>query len=454
MSNVRNMTEGSPIKHILAFSLPILGGNLFQQLYNVVDSVIVGRYVGTTGLAAIGAVNSIQFLFFSVCMGLASGIGIVVSQSFGAGRSVKRSITNGAKIMLAVGIMMSIISFFLAKPALVLMGTPEHIMGDGVVYLRTVCIGLLATAAYNCAAEMLRALGDSKTPLYFLVGASILNIILDLVFILVFHMGVFGAAFATVISQAFSALGAITYAVLKNPYFKLKKEDWQTEKLMMRKCVRLGVPIAFQYSLIAVSCIALQIVVNQFGAVVIAAYTVTNKVENVISIPFTTLTTALAAYTGQNIGARKVERVRKGLKSGAVIMLVYTAIMSPMVFFGGSLIIQLFVNDPEVIAFGAQAFRIVSLFYIPLGSIYVVRGVLNGTGDGTFAFMSGIMEMLGRICLAKPLTMIAGIGVWGIWLATSLTWLVTGLAGIIRYRMGKWVVPEKRETAETHQENK
>lgn len=442
---VRNMTEGSSLRPIIRFSVPILAGNLFQQLYNVVDSVIVGRYVGTDGLAAVGATGSIQFLFFSVCFGLASGIGIIISQFFGAGESssVKRSITNGALVMLIAAIAMSIISFLLAEPGLHLMGTPDNIIDSSVLYLRTVCTGLVAMAAYNCIAEMLRALGDSKTPLMFLVVSTAINIVLDLFFILTFHMGVFGAALATVIAQAFSAAGAILFAVLKNPYFQIRKEEWKIETGIVYKCIKTGLPVALQYSMIAISCIALQAVVNAFGSVVVAAYTVTSKVENVISQPYATLTSALAAYSGQNIGAGKVRRVQTGFQNCSIIMAAYTLCVVPAVFFGGTAIMQLFVQDAEVTIFGANALKITSLFYLPLGMIYVTRGVLNGTGDTMFAFLSGAMEMLGRICLAKPLTRIGKIGVWGIWFATSLTWLIAGLTGIVRYGMGKWALKSK-----------
>ncbi len=439
-TEVNRMTEGNPFKLLLVFGFPILVGNLFQQLYNVVDSIIVGAYVGTNGLAAVGAVGAVQFFFFSFCMGLSSGIGIVIAQFFGASddESVKKSIINGALLALLVAIVMSTLGVTGATTCLELMGTPDEIIQDATLYMRSTCAGIVGISMYNTAAEMLRALGDSKTPLKFLVFAALTNIVLDFILIVYFDMGVLGAGVATATSQYLAAIGIFTYAVYKNPYFRLSKESMVIDGGIIKKCAKTGMPVALQFSMIAVSCIVLQIVVNGFGAVVVATNTVVSKVENVIAQLFFALTTSLQAYTGQNIGAGKVERVHQGFKCGLLIVVAYTLVIVPIIYIFGDWIIKVFVDDPAVIELGAQALKVTSSFYIFLGFIYLTRGTLNGAGDSKFALMGGCMEVIGRVCFAKPLTMVSAIGVYGIWIATGIAWFGTGMMGMIRYKQGKW----------------
>lgn len=441
MSNKLNkMTEGNTLKIILAFALPVLIGNLFQQLYNIADSMIVGNYVGTQGLAAVGAVGSIQFLFFSFCLGLSSGIGIVVSQYFGADNHtyVKKSIVNGIILTAILSVTVSVLGVLLARKCLEFMNTPTEIIGDSQRYMTATCVGIVGIGMYNTFAELLRALGDSKTPLKFLTLATITNIVLDVVLIVNFDMGVLGAGVATACSQFLAAIGVIIYSMRNNPYCKFTFKDFKIDKVIISKCIRTSLPVALQYSMIAVSLVVLQSVVNGFGPLIVAAFTVTSKVENVISQPYITLTAAMTAYSGQNFGAGKLDRVGEGIKWGTIIMVGYTAIMVPLVFIFGDKITALFVSDAEVIHTGAYALKITSSFYLFLGLIYVTRGVLNGVGDTMFAFISGVLEMLGRVGFAKPMTLISGIGVWGIWIATGITWFMAGSAGVIKYKKGTW----------------
>lgn len=441
MSNkVSKMTEGNTLKIILAFALPVLIGNLFQQLYNVADSMIVGNYVGTQGLAAVGAVGSVQFFFFSFCLGLSSGIGIVVSQFFGADNHelVKKSIINGIILTFVLSLTVSVTGLLFARKCLEFMNTPAEIINESHRYMTATCIGIVGIGMYNTFAELLRALGDSKTPLKFLTLAACTNIALDIVLIVFFDMGVLGAGVATACSQFLAAFGVVIYTLKKNPYFKFQRSDIRIDKMIIKRCLRTSIPVALQFSMIAISLVVLQSVVNGFGPLIVAAFTVTSKVENVISQPFATLTTAMTAYSGQNYGAGKLDRVKEGIKWGLILMASYTAIMVPCVFFFGHKITAVFVSDPEVITTGAQALKITSSFYIFLGLIYVTRGVLNGVGDTMFAFISGVLEMLGRVGFAKPMTMIAAVGVWGIWIATGITWFMAGTAGVVKYRLGKW----------------
>lgn len=437
---VKDMTVGKPVGLLLSFMLPMLIGNVFQQFYNMVDSMIVGKYVGADALAAVGATSSLNFLIFSLCGGMSNGIGIIISQYFGAGNDegVKKAIANAVYIMTVVAFIMGLVGVLMSKPLLILLNTPQDILDTSAMYMKIMCGGVFAVAIYNCVAAILRAIGDSRTPLYFLIVASILNIVLDLLFVRVFNMGVAGAGIATIIAQLLSGVGSLLFALVKNPYFKIEKVHMKLQKNIIAQCIRMGVPLAFQSSLIAVSCVALQSVVNTFGSVVVAAYTATNRMEQLVQQPYNSLGMAMSTYTGQNMGAGKLDRVKQGYRKGCMMMAIFSFAMLPLAQFGGEWIMKLFVNEAEVIAMGSQALKITSWFYFFLGLIYVTRGMLNGAGDAAFSFINGVVEMIGRICFAKPLTMIPGIGIWGIWIATALTWFITGIVSVLRYFQGKW----------------
>ena len=437
---VKNMTQGSELKHILLFTLPLLAGNLFQQLYNIVDSVIVGRYLGHEALAAVGATGSITFLFYALCNGLSAGAGILISQSFGAGRNddVKRYISNSAYTLLAVGAGLTVISVIAAQLLLQFLDTPQNILPDAVAYMRTACAGTVAVAAYNWINSVLRALGDSKTPLYFLIIASVLNVGLDLLFVFVFGMGVVGAAAATVISQGVSALGSILFAAKKNEYLRLKREHLRLRREHISRCLTTGVPIALQNALVSVSMISLQKTANSFGDTVVAAYTATMRVEQLIQQPFNSLGTALSTFSGQNIGAGKPERVVTGYRRSMLITAGFGTLMLAVFALTANYIVGFFVTDALVVEIGGKALLLSACFYVPLGFIHTTRGLLNGAGDVLFAFLNGLAEVIGRIGFAAVLVMIPGVGMWSVWLTTCLTWVLTAVMCLIRYKSGIW----------------
>lgn len=434
-SKTMNMTVGNPVRLLLIFSIPMLIGNVFQQLYNLVDSMIVGQYVGENALAAVGATNSVGFLFFAICNGIGSGGGIITARQFGAGdeEQVKKTIVNSGYILMLGSILMGALAAVVAKPVLVFMDTPDHILNDALIYMYMQCIGLPLVAIYNHSSSMLRALGDSRTPLYFLIFASILNVGLDLWFVCGFHMGVFGAALATMIAQLVAGVGCMIYAVCFNTYFKMRRYHFKIEGSIIWECIRLGVPLSLQFSLIAISCMALQKVVNGYGAAVMAAFTATSRVEQLLHQPYQTLSAALSTYSGQNLGAGEKDRIRLGFRKSMVMMAIFSFAMLPAMQLGGELIIKMFVSDMEVIQYGAAAMRITSWFYVFLGTIYMTRGVLNGVGDAMFALINGIVEVIGRITIPVAMTMIPFIGVWGIWWATGVTWLISALFCVLRY---------------------
>lgn len=433
--NTVNMTEGSPVRLLLAFSVPMLIGNIFQQLYNLVDSVIVGQFVGADALAAIGATGSITFFFFALCNGIGGGGGIVTSHFFGEGNTdkVKNCIANTAYIMLVIPTTIGAIAFFTAGPILHLLNTPDSIMADSKVYMQIMCVCMVMISVYNFASSMLRALGDSKTPLYFLIFSCILNGVLDVIFVYNLKLGVWGAGVATLISNMVCGILCLVFAFKTNSYFKLTRADWRVNPVIIGRCIKLGVPLSLQFSLIAISCMALQRVVNSFGPVAVAAFTATSRVEQLIHQPYGTLGTALSTYTGQNYGAKKHDRIIEGYRKSMIMMAIFTVIMIPLIQIFGSPITRLFVKEPEVIEMGAKALRITSWFYIFLGVIYVVRGVLNGIGDATFALINGVTEVVGRFVVPVILVAIPLLGVWGIWWSVGIVWFLSGLTAWLRY---------------------
>ncbi|MCR5420743.1 MAG: MATE family efflux transporter [Lachnospiraceae bacterium] len=439
-TNIKDMTTGNEFKLLIGFSVPMLIGNIFQQIYNMVDSIVVGKYVGSDALAAVGATGSLNFLFFSLCIGLTGGIGIVISQHFGAEDdvNVRRTIFNSIYIIATTGLLMSLLGVIFARPILLWLKTPSNILDDAVLYMQISSAGLLAVAAYNCISSILRALGDSKTPLIFLIFASIINVILDLLLVIQFNLGVGGVAIATIIAQIMSALGSFIFAMKNNPYFIINKEERQYDKRISTKCCRLGIPLAIQSSLIAISCVALQSVVNTFGSVIVAAFTASSRIEQLVQQPFNSLGIALSTFTGQNIGAGKLDRVKKALAKSILIVAVFSLLMLVLFFSFGNNIMRIFVSEADVIEFGTQALKITSCFYFALGMIYIFRGLLNGAGDSLYSMINGGVEVAGRIVFSNTLTLIPSVGKWGIWLATALTWFITGLTSIIRYKQGKW----------------
>lgn len=434
-TNITDMTIGSPAKHILKFALPLLVGNIFQQLYNMVDSIIVGNYVSANALAAVGSCGSMSFLFFSLSSGLGIGIGVIVSQYFGAkdDKNVRSTIANSIYVLTSAAALVSILGIILSPFILRLLSTPDKIIGDSILYMRTTCTGIIAVACYNGVASILRALGDSKTPLYFLILSSIINVVLDLIFVLTLGLGVLGVALATIISQAISAVSCILYAYWKIPYFRLNRQELQLRWNIISRSFRLGVPIALQNSMIAVSCMALQGIVNSFGETVMAAYTITGRIEQIIQQPYGSLAAALTTYTGQNIGAGNNKRVAKGFLQATLMALVFSLLMLPVIYILGNQIVGSFVKEGPVIEIGVKALRISSLFYFGLGMIYVPRAVLNGCGDAMFAMLNGLTEVACRIGYSTVFTRIPTLGYWGIWITTAATWVTTAMVCVARY---------------------
>ena len=439
----KDMTVGVPTTLILSFMLPMMMGNIFQQFYNIVDTIIAGRFIDAKALAAVGSTGSTTNLFFALGNGLATGIGILVSQSFGSGdmKSVRKVITNAFVIVSITSIFVGGLGFIFARPVLThFLKTPVDILDMAASYMSITCIGFIGTALYNTISYIMRGVGDSKTPLYFLIASSFINVLMDLLFVIAFDMGVVGLAVATITAQAISAAGSITYAFLKNPVFKIERNDWRLDFDIIRKCYTLGGSMALQSGLIALSFVILQRVINSFDYLVVAAFTTTSKIENIVNMQFKALQDSLSTFTGQNMGAKKGERVKQGFRSGAIMMAIYALAMIVVMMLFGDVLVKIFIDakETEIIAFGSKAMRILSAFYLPLGMIYVCRGILNGAGDAKFPLISGIAEMTGRVIFPAFLCSLPFLGAWGLWVATGVTWTIVGTTALVRYNMKDW----------------
>lgn len=453
-SAAQDMTKGKEASLIIRFALPLLMGNLLQQLYNVADTAIVGKQLGDNALAAVGATGSVTYLFYTLCLGLATGAGIMIAQFFGAGlmQRMRAAVWNSAVVTAVFGILISLCSIWLTEPVLRMMHTDPDLMQMSVSYMRIACGGTAAVAAYNWINAVMRALGDSKTPLIFLAVASVLNIGLDLLFVMVLHTGVEGAAIATVASQCIAASACIIFAFRRTPELHLTKEDFRLNREMIVLSLRTGLPIALQSGLIAISMSALQRVTNSFGSKpVMAAYTASMRVEQLIQQPFFSLNAALATFAGQNVGAGETARAERGLKSGLRISSMLGIIMAVVFWACGDVIIRCFISGADAVSIGYFALRTTSLCYIPLGSIHVIRGFLNGAGDTGYAMMNGMAEVICRIGGAFVMTVMLGMDYRSIWYTTCVTWFATGLVGWIRYRRGKWrskaLLPEDHQAS-------
>ena len=436
----RDMTEGNPARLILKFSGPMLIGNIFQQLYNMVDSIVVGKFVSKDALAAVGATSSSMFLIFGLTFGLSAGISVVISQYFGAGDydRVKKSISTATYIIFVAAVIMGLVGFFVSRPLLKLLDTPVEVIDQSVIYMKICFLGILGTASYNGIAAILRALGDSITPLIVLIVASIINMILDLLFVIVFRWGVPGVAIATIISQFISGIGCIIYAYRKVKLIRIPPKEFKPDREIFRKSIRLGIPVALQSSFVSISMMALQFVINGFQATIMASYTVVNRIEQLVMQPSMSLGAAVSSFTGQNIGAGKIDRAKKGMRSSVLIIILFSLIMLPIMYFGGEYIMRLFTKreDIDVVRYGVEGIRITSLFYSFLGLIFVTRSFLSGAGDIRFTMIMGLIEVVVRMTVSIYLSRI--IGFTGIFWASAMTWFVTGIAGGIRVLTGKW----------------
>lgn len=431
----KDMTTGNPVKLILYFSIPLLIGNIFQQFYSMVDTIIVGRFLGVKALAAVGSTSSMIFLIIGFILGLASGFSVLVSQRFGANdeEGVKKAVGSAIVLSVIMTIIITILSIFFTKPLLNLMKTPHDIIDEAYSYIILIYGGIFVTFFYNIIASILRALGDSKTPLYFLIVASILNIILDLMFIVKFSMGVKGAAYATVISQGVSGILCLIYTAKKFPILRLEKRHFSFNLDFYKKHLNIGIPMALQFSITAVGAVILQGAVNSFGSTIVAAYTAASRVEQLVMQPSVTFGVTMATYCAQNLGANNIERIKEGVKKCTLINIAIGVIGGIILMTLGEYFVKLFVSnsDPNVISYATKYLTTVSFFFIPLSLIFIYRNALQGMGYTFVPMMAGVYELLARTIVAFTLPL--AIGYTGICLAGPMAWLAASIPLFIDY---------------------
>ncbi len=439
-STVQDMTKGKEVPLLLKFTIPLLVGNLFQQCYSIADSAIVGRVEGANALGAIGCTNWITYIFFACCNGIGIGAGILVAQFFGAAErgKIKQAITNSFYIIMLLGVVLSVLGFLVTRPVLTLLGTPDGQIEQAVDYMEIICGGTFAVALYNYVAHVMRALGDSKSPLIFLLIASILNIVLDVLFVVYLGYGVKGAAWATVLAQLISAILSMGYAVWKNPYFRMEREDLKFNRELSGMCLKIGFPLAAQSVLISLSCVFMQSMVNRFDEEVVSAFTVTSKVELLLDQPFIALSAAMSTFTGQNMGARREDRVNRAFRWSVLITTIYCILTAVAMFLLDEQIARIFVQETYVVEISAIALRIMGVMYWPLGMIFIIRALLNRAGDAGYALTNGIVEVAGRIGFSVLFVFLIPVGMWAVWIATGLSWGLTALMAYLRYRKGIW----------------
>ncbi|MCF8366242.1 MAG: MATE family efflux transporter [Bacteroidales bacterium] len=436
---IKDLTTGKEGKLIIQFAMPMVFGNIFQQLYNVVDSIIIGNYLGDEALAAVGASFPIIFLLIALVIGLGSGFTIIVSQYFGARdyKKVKRTIDTTYIILFFASIVITIVGLAFSEPIFRLTELPEDVLPQAQRYLNIYFIGTIFFFGFNGTSAILRGMGDSKTPLYFLIIATISNIILDLLFVVVFKWGIEGAALATIISQAGAFITAIFYLNKRHEIVNLSFRKYVFDREIFRNSIRIGLPSGLQQTFVAAGLIALYGIVNKFGTSTIAAYSVATRIDSFASLLAMNFSAALAAFVGQNLGANKPERIKAGLKSTWLITSAMSLSISAIVIIFGKQMMGFFTPNPEVIQLGSDYLIIVSSFYIVFSTMFVISAVMRGAGD-TLIPMFITLFALWIVRVPASYYLAGRMGVNGIWWAVPLGWGFGMILAYLYYLTGKW----------------
>lgn len=436
---MNDLTIGNEGKCIFNFALPMFIGGLFQQLYNTADSIIVGQFVGKDAMASVSGSTPIIFLLTSFLIGITLGFSILLSQYYGSKdiKKVKATIDTAYIFVFISSFIISVLGISLSSTILKLMNTPDSILHLSKGYLNIIFAGVLFSSGYNCISAILRGLGDSKTPLYFLIVSTVINIVLDIVFIIYFNMGVNGVALATVIAQACSFIFSIIFLNKKHDILKIGFKNLQYDSAIFKKGLKLGIPSAIQQMLFSFGNITLQSLVNSYGTSAMAAFGAGSKIEMFISLPIMNLGSAVSTFVAQNIGAQKLDRVKNGVKASIKISLsISLSVIFVIMIFKGSLI-KIFNTDAEVVAIGADYLMTIGPFFFIIGTSFMLTSCIRGAGDSIFAMISSIVSLwLARIPTAYILSSI--LGVRGIWMGIPIGWAVGLIITGIYYKKGYW----------------
>ncbi|MBC8535855.1 MATE family efflux transporter [Feifania hominis] len=432
---MKDMTKGSPLKLILSFALPLLLGNIFQQFYNMADTIIVGRTISVDALAAVGSVGSFSYLIIGVSQGLTTGFSVVTAQRFGAGDQdgVRRSAATSAILTVLITVVFTTLSVLFCKPVMRLMSVPADIFQDAYRYIVVICGGLAATMLFNLLSNLIRALGDSRTPVVFLVIACLLNIVLDFAFILIFHMGVAGAAIATVISQFVSGAMCLIHIVRRFPILRFEKSDLRLEQVSVWNHVRIGLPMAFQSSVISIGSMTVQAAVNRLGSTAVAAITACHKIDNLGQQPLMSFGIAMGTYAAQNFGAGDIPRIRAGVRRCAAVSVATSLTLGAILILGGNFLVGLFVGPGKTEILGyAKTYLVTNCsMYFVLAFLFIYRYTLQGLGRSFIPTVAGLMELAMRCFTAGVLS--KQFGFQGICFSNPLAWLGSAIPLCISY---------------------
>jgi putative MATE family efflux protein len=431
---IKDLTQGSPAKLIVLFTIPLLIGNLFQQFYNIADTYIVGQKIGEFALAAVGCTGCLMFLILGYIFGFTSGTAIITAQRFGAGDlpGVRRSFVANIILGVLMALILTVISVLFAKPLLTIMQTPAEIFDDAYRFIVVIFYGIGTTMLFNMLSNCLRAVGNSHAPLYFLIISCVLNIVLVYLFICGFNMGVEGAALATVIAQLVSGVLCLPYILKKGSVFRLTKEDWKFDGRELLEHLNIGLPMGFQLSIIAIGVIVLQFVLNQLGTISVAAFTAAQRIELVAIQPLMSFGITMATYTAQNYGARKIKRIQTGVYQCVAMSVSYSIIMGLIfVLYGGYFSSFFIVNDQEAVDLSHQYLVVNGSMYFVLSLLFIFRYVLQGLGKNTVPTVAGIMELLMRVFAALILTEYWGF--FGACIANPLAWLAACIPMVVAF---------------------
>ncbi len=426
----KDLTQGKPFRLVLGFAAPLMFGVLFQQFYSFVDTAIVGRYLGADKLAAVGATGSVNFLIIGLCLGLCSGFGIPIAQAFGAHdmRRLHRSVHHAILLSAGLSILFAVAATALCRPMLRLMNTPEAVIDDSAAYISIIFAAIPCCVLYNMASAILRSLGDSRTPVIFLVVASLINIALDLFLIITMQMGVAGAAVATAASQLISGLGCVLVMVRRFPILRSTREERVFSPALAGDMLMIGLPMGLQYSITAIGAVVVQWAVNGLGVDAVASISAASKISAFFACVFDALASTMATYAGQNVGARKLDRVNDGLRAASIMGSVYCVLAFGAVLLFTWPLLSLFVDagaSPAVMAMGEQYLKINASMYIPLLFVNIVRLSIQGMGFTRPAMFAGLFEMIARTAVA--LIAVPRLGFTGACLANPAAWIMADL---------------------------
>lgn len=429
------LTKGSPIKGIILFSIPLLLGNIFQQIYTISDTLIVGRVVGVQALAAVGATGGLTFLIIGFAQGMTTGLSIITAQHFGAGdvRKVKESFATSIFICLITTVILTILSVALTRPLLVLMQTPASLLSGAETFLTIIFAGLGATMFFNLFSNMLRSLGNSRAPLVFLAIACVINVVLDLLLIIQFHMGIAGAGVATVSAQLFSCLLCWWYIKRSVRYLSISWSDMHTSMAEIQEQIKIGLPMGFQASIIAIGSIILQVSLNELGPQSIAAYTAAGKVDQIAVQPMMSMGITMATFTAQNYGAKYYNRILKGIRQCLTTSISYSVIVGVLIVLNSRFLVNLFIGNSEqhITNLAHQYFIIVSSSYFLLAMLFVIRYTLQGFGKSMAPTMAGIAELISRVVVG--IAIVPMFGFLGACFANPLAWIGSNLVLVWSY---------------------